>query len=400
MNLTTLGRKVAWALAWTLCGLTIIPFVRLRARNRRNVPRRGAGLLVANHVTFFDPVTVAWASFRRAHGVGTDAILRVPIFGKMVPWLSVIPFSKGLKDRGAMVEIQRRIDRGAVVMIFPEGDRCWTGRMMPVGHGIGRLAIRLGVPVLCCRQTTGHLQWPRWATYPRLIPLRMEFLPPVTYPPTMTPAEVTADIVGRIQIDPEAHLAPRTSWGFRLAEGLPEFLWACPTCFEMDGLGIAPASGRNGVVCRACERRWTVDLSCRLHPGDGGPPQTVAAAHVRILEHFGALPAADRDRFVQTGVALDGTVDLLIVTRGVRKAATLGAGVLQLSRHGLSFGSPSDVASVEIPFSAVKAVLIQLGDLLQVITHETAYQIQPARQSRFLWKHFIDRHLAAARESP
>ena len=33
-------------------------------------------------------------------------------------------------------------------------------------------------------------------------------------------------------IDPEEQRAPRWSWGWRLAHGLPEFLWACPSCWE------------------------------------------------------------------------------------------------------------------------------------------------------------------------
>jgi len=269
--------------------------------------------------------------------------------------------------------------------------------MMPVGHGIGRLALRLGVPVLFCRQTTGHLQWPRWAKWPRLVPIEMEFLPPVTYSTDRSAAEVTADIVDRLRIDPEQHRAPRWSWGMRLAEGLPEFLWACPSCYARDGLVLAPDSNKNAVCCTACNARWTVDLSCRLHPADGSGDFSVDSAHKRIVAHFGALPVADSAHFEADGVALEGQVELVQVTRGVTRSASMGTGTLRLRADGLVFDGPQ--GATEIPFIDVKVVVIQLGDQLQAITTDAKYGIKPVGQSRFLWKHFLDRHLAAFREA-
>jgi len=396
---TRLIRRVVWTLAWGFISVTILPITRIRARGRRHIPRRGAGLLVANHVTFLDPATIGWASLRQLHGVGTDQVLRVPVVGPLVPWFSVIPFAKGMKDRAAMEEVQRRIDNGSVVLIFPEGNRSWTGGLGPVGEGIGRLALRLGVPVLFCRQTTGHLHWPRWAKYPRLVPIHMEFTETVTYTADMSPKEVTADIARRIAIDPEEHRAPRWSWGARLAHGLPGYLWACPACFERSGLELDPQTRGNGVRCRACERRWRVDLSCRLNPADGGPDVSIAAAHAAVVAHYGEIPVTDPVAFHATGVALEGEVELVIVHRGKRDPISLGTGILRLRAESLWFdpvsGEQTTIVHVEI-----RAVLMQLGDQLQVRTAGTNYGIRPRDQSRFLWKHFIDRHVAAARQDP
>lgn len=382
---------------WAISVVTVLfwPFLRMRVRGRENVPRSGPGLLVGNHVTFFDPVTVPWASLRRAHGVGTDQILRVPIFGRFVPWLSVIPFAKGMKDKSAMVEIQRRIDHDAVVMIFPEGDRCWTGRMRPVGAGIGRLAVRLGVPVVTCVQHTGHLQWPRWAKYPRWMPLEMEFLPPKTYPPDADPQAVTDDIVARMTIDPEVPRAGRWSFGWRLAHGLPDFLWACPSCFSRDSIDLDPADG-DRVCCGACGEGWRLDLHARMHPDSGGPDISVDAAYEGVLAHFGALPVEDAARFEAEGVALEDQVAVGIVTRGVRVPAPLGTGALQVRPDGLRF-HPPDSDPRDIAFAQVKAVLTQLGGRLQVRTLDENLELEPQGSSKLMWKHFLDRHLAAFR---
>jgi 1-acyl-sn-glycerol-3-phosphate acyltransferase len=394
MNSTRLIRQISWASAWTFAAVALVPFVRLRSTGRHHIPRKGAGLLVANHVTLLDPGTVGWASLRRVHGVGSDTILRVPFFGKLVPWLSVIPFHKGMKDRKAMEEVQRRVDEDAMILIFPEGDRSWTGAMNPVGDGIGRLAIRLGVPVYFCRQTTGHLSWPRWAKYPRLLPIVIEFTEPVTYTDDMTAAEVTADIIERISIDPDEHRAPRFSWGWRLAHGLPEFLWACPDCFARSALELDPAANGDGIRCKACEKKWRVDLSCRLQPAHGGPDMTIAAAHAATLAHFGTLPVADPERFAQDGVLLDGPVTLGLIHRGVTKPEPLGSGTLKLTAEALEFEPAGEGVATTIPLDQIRAVLIQLGDQLQVLTQGHTYGIQPKGQSLQMWRHFLNRHRA------
>ncbi len=388
-------RAIVWLWAFSVITFVLQPFLRVIARGRRNVPRSGAGLLVANHVTFFDPATVSWASLRRCHGVGTDQILRVPIFGRMVPWLSAIPFAKGMKDKDAMEEIQRRIDIGSMVLIFPEGDRCWTGRMRPVGAGIGRLAVRLGVPVSFCKQHTGHLQWPRWAKYPRFIPIEMEFLPPVTYPADADPQAVTDDIVRRVSIDPEAPRASRWSLGWRLAHGLPRFLWACPTCYARDALAVDPADG-DRVMCRSCGASWRVDLHARLHPDGGDQDVSVDAAHESILAHFGPLPIEDPCRFQADQVVLEDEVSVGLVRRGVRIPDPLGVGTMQLHPGGLRF-RPHAGEALDISFGDVKAVLMQMGGQLQVRTADANHDLTPQDSSKLMWKHFLDRHLAAFR---
>jgi 1-acyl-sn-glycerol-3-phosphate acyltransferase len=393
-----LRRQLVWGWALSVVTVFLWPFLRVRVRGRENVPRTGAGLLIGNHVTFFDPATVPWASLRRAHGVGTDPILRVLIFGRMVPWLSVVPFAKGMKDKAAMVESQRRTDHGAMVMIFPEGDRCWTGRMRPVGAGIGRLAVRLGVPVVTCRQHTGHLQWPRWAKYPRWIPIEIEFLPPVTYPPDADPQEVTDDMVRRMSIDPEVPRASKWSLGWRLAHGLPAFLWACPACFTRDGLALDPADGDRG-KCGSRGEGWRIDLHARMHPDSGGPDTSVDAAYESVLAHFGALPVEDADRFEAEGIVLEDEVAVGIVTRGVRVPAPLGTGPLQLRPDGLRFHPPEGPAK-DIPFAEVKAVLTQMGGRLQVRTADENHELEPRGSSKLMWKHFLDRHLAAYPAAP
>jgi len=396
MNTTRLGRQLTWGFAWAVVSVSIIPFGRLSVRGRENIPKGQATLMVVNHVNLFDPVYVYWASLRRLHGVGTDAALRVPVLGSLIPWLSVIPFAKGVKDRAAMAEIDRRISEGAAVLIFPEGNRSWTGRMNPVGAGIGRLAKRLGVPVSFGRFRTGHLQWPRWAKYPRVMSVQLEFTEPHSYPEDFSAEQITADIIQRVRIEPEVVQAPRLSWGFRLAWGLPGFLWACPSCFAPSGVQLVPRAS-DSVACSRCDARWQLDLSCRMHSQVDGVADThVDVAYHTILEHFGDHPVADPPRFERDGVLLEcPDARVATVRRGVRKATPLGDGALRLTEDRLLLVD----GEMDVALTDIKAVLIQLGGHLQVRTAAAIYDLTTPGQSKHMWKYFLTRHLKRVRRS-
>ncbi|MFT5679206.1 MAG: 1-acyl-sn-glycerol-3-phosphate acyltransferase [Myxococcota bacterium] len=390
-------RQLFWLFATTLLGVSFIPLVRLRAHHWRRVPRKGGVLIIANHTTFFDPVLVSWAARRRTHGVGTDQMLRVPFLGRLIPWLSVISFAKGMKDRAAMTEIGDRISDGGVVLLFPEGNRSWTGRMQPIKDSTGRLAKRLGCTVSFCRMTTAHFHWPRWARYPRLVPIHIEFLPTKIYDDSFTDAEVTADLVAKVAVDPNTTPLPRFSWGFRVAWGLPKFLWACPSCFA---LGTVTLVDNSRIGCSACQGVWRVDLTCRLHAEHDGTQTTVDLVYYQILDHFGALPVADTERFADDGEVLVGAQTRVeLVHRGIVEPEVLGEGTMTVYNNRLTFDAMRPEDSFSLDYSEIQAVLMQIGSKLQVRTEARNYQIRPSRYSINLWKHFLSAHFEHAKRT-
>jgi 1-acyl-sn-glycerol-3-phosphate acyltransferase len=396
MNATRLIRQLFWAFGWCLLLVTVVPFCRLRTRGRRNIPSKGPVLLYGNHTTFFDPVLVYWSALRRIHGVGSDQFFKFPILGPLMTWFSVIPFSKGDKDRQAMAEISRRSQQGAAILIFPEGNRSWTGHFQPIKDSNGRLAKRLDCPVVCVRFDTGHLHWPRWARYPRLLPVEIEYLPPKTYPQDMSDAEVTADITRQLTIDPLVVKVPRYSWGFRLAWGLEDFLWACPHCFSLKGLEPVKQDG-DLIACPSCQARWKVDLACNMNATAGPATDTsVDAAWKCVLAHFGELPVVDQGRFEATGLALQcAQAELAELVRSTQEPPPLGRGVLSLYRDRLVFDCPE--APLEIPLVDVVSVIMQMGDKLQLRLEGISYQLNPMGQRRHMWLYFLRAHLAQAR---
>lgn len=382
--------KVLYFLAFTVVG----PAVRAKVKRHVKFPRRGPLLLVSNHPSPWDPILVPWSAVRQVHNLGTDQLLRVPYFGWMMPYFSMIPFKKGMKDPGALAEVERRIRRGDCALIFAEGDRTWTGRSNPVKPGIGRMVKRLdGVPVGFVRITTGHMQWPRWAKYPRSVPIVIEHMAMKTYDDSATPEQITADVAHYISVDPYEVQVPKRSIGRRLAWGLPEFMWACPHCFSQASLELVDEDD-DCVECNDCRSRWRVDLGGWMRSESGpGRDLHIDAAYRGVIEHFGELPIMDQDRYSEAGVALEGEVAVQRIHYGKVEAEQLGSGHLELHSDRLVFIDHQGSEPLDIPFGPIKAVLMQVGNKLQIRTADENLQIIPTLDSTLMWKHFIDRHL-------
>lgn len=111
-------------------------------------PRRPY-VVVSNHESFADilllshlPWEMKW--FSKAE------IMRIPVLGWAMWLAGDIPVwrGKGESARDALAKSLAVLKRRVSVMMFPEGTRTPTGKMLPFKDGAFRLAIEAGVPVL------------------------------------------------------------------------------------------------------------------------------------------------------------------------------------------------------------------------------------------------------------
>jgi 1-acyl-sn-glycerol-3-phosphate acyltransferase len=103
------------------------------------VPKAGPGLVVANHISHFDPSFLMAKFPRIVHFMADKPLLEIPIFGKMLEWGHVFPIDRTKTDRGALRTAMARLQAGNLVAIFPEkGIRHGTtsvlgGAELPIG---------------------------------------------------------------------------------------------------------------------------------------------------------------------------------------------------------------------------------------------------------------------------
>ncbi len=380
--------------------LAILPLlrgpIRLKGFGHDKIPQSGPLLLLPDHHTMLDPFMAGWLPVRPSRFMTSEQPLKQPILGRWLRALGSFPKKKFVKDRASMLELQGYYDEGHLITIFPAGARSWDGRPAKLGTGIGRLVKRLGATVVLSRLVTAYYFWPRWATYPRFVPVHIEYEGPLTWPDSATEEEITAVIqqgLASVQRIPEGYV----TFGLRMAHGLPAFLWACPSCFSTDALRVHRRNG-NRVVCVDCHAQWAVEVDTTLRAQRDHPSWTVAEAWDRLADHFGRRPVADRERFAAEGVVLSaGAGQLLRARKEGRGFEAVALGRLVLTAEGLSVG---DNDPWVIRFEDIVAVSVELGNKVQVRTADALYRMVPGDGSVLKWGHFVHEWRCAVQDLP
>ena len=373
-------RFVASAFYWT--GRT---FWRYRLTGLEKVPKDGPFLLLPNHSSLFDPFWVGTPVPRGVKSMASATVMSVPYLGRFLSMCGAFAKMKYTKDRGAMQTLQKQFDDGYGILLFPEGNRSWTGETQPVLPGIGRLIKRLGCKVVYARVNSAYFVHPRWAKYQRWVPVEITYDGPYEYGDDTSAEEITAHVADRIAVTPHLQQPVRT-WGFRLAHGLESFLWACPECFAMDRTQPDPTDG-NHMMCAACNTRWRVDVECSLH---GPTTLTVAEAWASLEEHFGTPPVADRAQYDADGAALSApraTLEEVPRGRG-KKPILVGDGEVQVRADGLHLlGATTPAWSV--PHEQVRGISLDMGNQLHFRMDAKLYRLTVDGQSPLKWAHFL-----------
>ncbi|NVB38254.1 1-acyl-sn-glycerol-3-phosphate acyltransferase [Pseudenhygromyxa sp. WMMC2535] len=377
------GQWVIYRGTW-LAISPLLMLARLRGFGHREIPRRGPMLLLPNHHTMIDPFMAGWLPLRPARFMASAQPLKKPLLGPWLKALGAFPKHKFIKDRAAMEELQRLYDDGHLITIFPEGSRSWNGRTREIGGGIGRLIKRLDAEVVIARLVSAHYLWPRWARYPRFVPNHIEYEGPLRWPPEATAEEITEDIRRLLTCEQRIPEGAFTL-GWRMAHGLPAYLWACPSCFAEHGLRVHPRRG-NWVACGSCGATWRLRVDTRLEAQGDHESFDVATAHDRLVEHFGPRPVMDDARFASEGVALETEHGRLLRAQADRRGFELIAeGRLRLTAEAIEVGPEP----WRLPYADLVAVSVELGNKVQLRTADDLYRLELERDQVLQWGHFI-----------
>ena len=383
-----LWRWATYRITWWTISILDVTWWRIRSRGHDALPKDGPFLILPTHSTSLDPWLMSLSLWRPMFYMASAQSLTNPILGPLLKAMGAFPKVKYVKDKNSMKHMTDLYDNGQVVTIFPEGRRSWDGYTLRILPGIGRTIKRMNARVVVCRMPANHFLQPRWAKWPRWVPLEAEYEGPIYYPEDMSAEDITADIQRRLTLVPRIRPGART-WGFRLAEGLTNFLWACPHCYTTEGLRVVGRK-RDRVSCRACGAGWRLDVHSILHPLDGSEPIGVREAFHQIDAHFGSKPVQDPRRFESQGVILrEAFARVYAIPRGGKKRVA-GKGLLQLTADRLQV-LRGDQEVWGIALEDVVAVSVELGSRTQVRTKEALYQLDAPGASVLKWGHFLKR---------
>lgn len=152
-----------------------IIFFRIRIQGKQYEPKKGAVLVVANHQSHLDPPLIGAFCRRRSNYMARATLFRVFLLGWLIRSLDAIPIDREGVSLSGMKETLRRLKRGEMVLVFPEGSRSLDGQVGKLKPGFCALARRSGVQVMPVAIAGAFEAWPRSKRFPRPKVVQIQF---------------------------------------------------------------------------------------------------------------------------------------------------------------------------------------------------------------------------------
>jgi glycerol-3-phosphate dehydrogenase (NAD(P)+) len=183
-------------LYWIVRGL-LQPFFHLYFRlsriGREHVPQDGPMIIAANHRSFLDPFVIGTLVRRPVYFVAKTELFHKPLVAWFLNSLGAFPIDRGNADGDAMAAAREILQRGDVVVIFPEGTRIRPGALGIPKRGVGRLALETGAPVVPVAVIGTETVRKGWRIRPHKVRIRCGS--PLTFPKVENPSRELARAV-------------------------------------------------------------------------------------------------------------------------------------------------------------------------------------------------------------
>lgn len=180
------SRIVCWVLM-TLFG----PF---RSFGRKNIPKQGGLLILANHRADVDPIAIYLACPRPIYFMGKSELFAMPIVGSIMRAFRAFPVKRGEPDRAALKLAAQYTHLDHVVCVFPEGQLTETGKLQPLKPGAALIVRLTECPVICCglRRTDRIMPYGKFIPRPALGWVEAHWGEPRSFAKSTPPEDILA----------------------------------------------------------------------------------------------------------------------------------------------------------------------------------------------------------------
>jgi len=368
---------VYWIVRGVLQPLLIVYF-RLSRIGREHVPREGGVMLAPNHRSFLDPFVIGICVRRPVYFMAKRELFRTRWQGWLLNCLGAFPVKRGESDEEAMETARLLLERGEIVLIFPEGTRIRRGSLGKPKRGVGRLALQTGVPVVPIAVTGSDRARRGWRIRPVKVKIRLGR--PLTFPRVEAPSKrLAAEVTERIW--------PCVELQWEWLGGLPPLRKAAIVGAGSMGTALATLLARAGLeVQLGCRTSAGAERIERARENERLPgvklPNGVKVSSVADIEFAGvdlvcfAVPSRDLPAAVaQVGARIGQRSAVLVLSKGLvpplgvtptgyvkervpaRAIGSLGgpAHAAEAVRHGASVVLASSDADFRAQFSKILA---------------------------------------------
>jgi len=197
----SLGNQAWQAFLKFNCRLGAICVFNVRCEGRNKVPATGGGLMLSNHQSNLDPVLVGLACNRRLNYVARKSLFKFAPFRWLINSLDAIPIDREGTGLEGLKETLKRLKRGEIVLLFPEGTRTPNGEVLRMKPGFCAVARRSKLPLFPVALDGAWQAWPRQRVLPGRSIVHIHFGEPIgpDLIATLDDAQLTAEVERRIR---------------------------------------------------------------------------------------------------------------------------------------------------------------------------------------------------------
>ena len=178
------GRRFVSGAMWKVGGGLFRGYFSLHADGAEHLPDDRPYVLAANHASHLDAPAILLAVRSRVELISLAAAKDYFSKSALQTWflrhmLNGVAFDRDEEFLHSLLTLREQIDVRRPLLVFPEGTRSASGRMMPFKTGVGLLAFELDLPIVPVHVSGTHEALPRSKRFPQRHPLRVSIGPPL-----------------------------------------------------------------------------------------------------------------------------------------------------------------------------------------------------------------------------
>lgn len=166
--------------AYRTAAALVLPFVNVTTRQEwhgwEHLPASGGFVAAPNHISYFDPFTVAHYLYRAGcvpYFLGKEEVFRIPVFGRLLHASGQVPvYRKSGQASDAYRAAVAGVEEGKCIVIYPEGTLTRDPDLWPMAGrtGAARVALQTRRPVIPIAHWGGQEILPTYSKRVHLVP--------------------------------------------------------------------------------------------------------------------------------------------------------------------------------------------------------------------------------------
>jgi len=164
-----------------LFSLTFFKFFHsFRTSGTDNLPP-GPLILAPNHASYLDPPATGCGLFRVTYYLARHTLFKPPIASWLLPSIGSIPVNQNSPGPSSLKNIFEVFKNKGTLVLFPEGQRTFDGKLRKAEPGIGMIAARANVPVVPVHIIGSREAMPRNGCWHPFRPIRVVYGKPMRF---------------------------------------------------------------------------------------------------------------------------------------------------------------------------------------------------------------------------